>query len=433
MKRYAWNFLKNWKNSNDRKPLILWGARQVGKTWLMKEFGKEEYKDTLYINFDTTPIFCDYFKDDISPDTIIKSLEIHFHKKIDPENTLIIFDEIQECQRAKDTLKYFNELAPQYNIISAGSFLGVSTGKFPVGQVDNLTLYPMSFYEFLEANGEEQLLSAIKEKKYTIINNFTDRLKTKLKEYYYIGGMPEVVNNYIKDKDLEKVRETQNQILQEYRNDFSKHISTKDIAKVRMLWDSIPVHLAREKKKFIYKDIKVGGRASEFENALNWLINTGLVYKISKIFTPNIPLARNEEKDIFKLFMLDTGLLCAKANIDISSFYLENKNIFSDFCGAITEQYVCQELKSQGFHDVFYWGNKDGKSEVDFLIQNKSDIIPIEAKSETNTKAKSLKVYVETYKPNIIVKTSMNMLGIEDNKYSIPLYLIESLKNIVEG
>ena len=433
MKRYAWTLLKNWKNSEARKPLILWGARQVGKTWLMKEFGKEEYKDTLYINFDSNPKFCDYFKNDISPDTIIKSLEIHFNKKIDAQNTLIIFDEIQECQRAKDALKYFNELAPQYNIISAGSFLGVATGKFPVGQVDNLTLYPMSFYEFLEAIGEDQLLSAIKEKDYTIINNFADRLKTRLKEYYYVGGMPEAVNNYVKEKDLSTVREIQNQILQEYRNDFSKHILAKDISKVQMIWDSIPSHLAREKKKFIYKDIKVGGRAAEFENAMTWLINTGLVYKVSKIFKPQIPLARGEEREIFKLFMLDTGLLCAKANIDISSFYLSDKNIFSDFCGAITEQYVCQELKSQGFHDVFYWGNKEGKSEVDFLIQNKSDVIPIEVKSETNTKAQSLKVYVEMYKPNTVIKTSMNMFRIENRNYFIPLYLMESLKNIVEG
>ena len=424
--------LKEWKNSPYRKPLIFYGARQVGKTWLLKEFGQQEYKQTVYLNFDDDESLKDYFKKDIDPIRIISALESHFNVKIIPGETLVIFDELQECQRAKDSLKYFNEDAPQYHIASAGSFLGVARGKFPVGQVNSLTLFPMSFYEFLEAVGRENLLKAINELDISLLESLSGLLTDLLKTYYYVGGMPAAVKCYAETQDLKRVRETQIEILQNYKNDFSKHISSHDIPKVRMLWDSIPVHLAREKKKFIYKDVKSGGRASEFENALDWLANTGLVYKVHRTLTPNLPLARDQEREAFKLFMLDTGLLGAKINIDLSAFYLADPKIFHDFHGAITEQYVCQELKTSSGNPLFYWGREKGNAEIDFIMQYKNEIIPIEVKSEKHTQSKSLKVYMEEYNPKIAVRTSLKNIGKNKALCSVPLYMIGSLFDILE-
>ena len=392
MKRNIIKSLIAWKNSKLRKPLILYGARQVGKTWLLKEFGKKEYKQTIYLNFDEDLRLSDYFQQDLDTERIIGALEGHFNAKITPSSTLLIFDEIQECQRAKDSLKYFKENAPQYHIAAAGSFLGVASGKFPVGQVDSFTLYPMSFYEFLKAAGHEILLENINELN-PVLENMHGLLTDMLKTYFYVGGMPEVVYVFTQTKDLAKVRETQNGILEDYKKDFSKHITPNDIPKVRMLWDSIPSHLAREKKKFIYKDIKSGGRASEFENALDWLVNTGLVYKIKRTLSPKLPLARDQVREAFKLFMLDTGLLCAKTNVDISLFYIAEPRIFDDFHGALTEQYVCQELKCSTANPIFYWGRDKGDAEIDFIMQHKNEVVPIEVKSGKNTQAKSLSVY----------------------------------------
>ena len=431
MKRYALEFLKEWKNSAHRKPLILYGARQVGKTWLMKEFGNTEYKNVIYLDFDENKKLGDYFDQDLDTGRIIRAIESFSNKEITPEDTLLIFDELQECQRAKDSLKYFNENAPQYHIIAAGSFLGVATGKFPVGKVGRLTLYPMSFYEFLEATGREKLLETIKNRDRPLLENLSTLLIDMLKTYFYVGGMPEAVNIYAQSKNLSKVREVQKEILKNYKSDFSKHINPHEISKVRMLWDSIPVHLAREKKKFIYRDVKTGGRASEFENALDWLLNTGLVYKISRALSPRLPLARNQEREAFKLFMLDTGLLCAKTNVDVTAFYEAEAKIFDDFHGAITEQYVCQELKSTYENPLFYWGREKGAAEIDFIMQYKNDIIPIEVKSEKFTQSKSLKVYMAEYNPKIAVRTSLKNMGNSNSLYSIPLYMIASLADIL--
>lgn len=433
MKRYALEALKNWKNKPNRKPMVLWGARQVGKTWLMQEFGETEFAQTIYANFDTEPALCDYFQGSLDPHRIIKALEGHFGKDITPNNTLIILDELQECQRAKDALKYFTEQAPEYHVIAAGSFLGVSEGKFPVGKVDSLTVYPMTFYEFLEATGRERLLSVILERDVEQLDTMKALLSDMLKTYFYVGGMPAVVRTFVESNgDLKAVREEQKEILAAYRNDFSKHINKTDIPKVRMLWDSIPYHLAREKKKFIYKEVKSGGRAAEFENALNWLINTGLVYKVSRTLTPRLPLQRDQERESFKLFMHDVGLLCAHSNVDISSFYLPEPRIFDDYAGAITEQYVCQELKSTTDTPLFYWGRDKGNAELDFLIQYKSHIVPIEAKSDINTKAKSLRVYIQEYQPKIAVKTSLRMFRYDAPLLSIPLYMLESMYGVFE-
>jgi len=435
MKRNIIKKLVAWKNSGLRRPMILYGARQTGKTWLLKEFGKLEYKQTVYLNFDEDSELGAYFGQNLNTERIIAALESHFEVKITPEDTLLIFDEIQECQRAKDSLKYFSENAPQYHIAAAGSFLGVASGKFPVGQVDSFTLYPMSFYEFLEATGHSLLLENINELN-PALEDMHNLLTDMLKTYLYVGGMPAAVKVFAQTKDLASVRETQNMILTDYKNDFSKHIAPSDIPKVRMLWDSIPAHLAREKKKFIYKDIKTSGRSSEFENAMDWLVNTGLVYKIQRTLNPKLPLSRDQDREAFKLFMLDVGLLCAKTNIDLSSFYISEPKIFADFHGALTEQYVCQELKCSTSNPVFYWGRDRGAAEIDFITQYKNEVVPIEVKSGKNTQAKSLKVYMGEYKPKIAVRTSLCNIaksGAADVLREIPLYVIGSFERMVGG
>jgi len=428
MKRFVYADLLKWKTSPERKPLILYGARQVGKTWLLKEFGKAEYKSVFYINFDTNREFHQYFGDNISPDVITKSLESHFREKIVPADTLLIFDEIQECQRAKDSLKYFNELTPEYNIAAAGSFLGIAGGKFPVGQVDELTLYPLSFYEFLEAAGNEGLLDILRGPNAALLKNMHGLFTSKLKEYFYTGGMPEAVKAFIGTGDLNAVREKQEIILNNYKGDFSRHIKGVDIPKVRMLWDSIPIHLSKEKKKFVYKEIKTGGRASEFENAMDWLVNTGLVYRVAKTTGQKLPLAAYADRDSFKLYMLDVGLLSAKSGLDIKTFYEPNAETFREFKGALTEQYVMQELKTLGRLPIYYWSNATGKAEVDFIVQYGNDIIPIEVKSDVNKKSYSLNVYMEAYSPIKAIRTSLNHFGIHGGLYSLPLYMIGGIK-----
>ena len=428
MKRFAYSDLLKWKNSPRRKPLILYGARQSGKTWLLKTFGENEYKSVIYLNFDTNRKLHQYFGDDIMPATIIVSLESHFGEKISPTDTLLIFDEIQECQRAKDALKYFCEEAPQYNIAAAGSFLGIAGGKFPVGKVDEIILYPLSFYEFLIATDQERLVNILYDRDAKLIKNTHELLKDKLKEYFYVGGMPESVKTFADTKDLQAVREVQETILDNYKADFSKHIKGVDIPKVSMLWDSIPAHLAKEKKKFIYKEVKTGGRASEFENALDWLVNTGLVYKIAKTCEPKLPLVSYAERESFKLYMLDVGLLSAKSGLEIKTFYQSDHEVFKEFKGAITEQYVAQELKTLGRLPIFYWGSATGKAEVDFILQYDNGIVPVEVKSDLNKKTYSLNVYMETYKPKKAIRTSLNHFGVNEGLYSIPLYMMESLR-----
>ncbi|MDR0447593.1 MAG: ATP-binding protein [Treponema sp.] len=438
MKRIAYYELLKWKNSPKRRPLVLYGARQVGKTWLLKAFGQTEYKSVLYLNFDSNRKLHHYFGEDISPGTIIASLENHFTRKISPADTLLIFDEIQECPRAKDALKYFNEDAPQYNIAAAGSFLGIAEGKFPVGQIDKITLYPLSFYEFLAALGQDDLVDILQNCKIRLIKSMHDLLRGRLKEYFYTGGMPEAVKTYALGSSLQALREVQETILDNYKGDFSRHIKGVHIPKVRMLWDSIPIHLSKEKKKFIYREVKTGGRASEFENALDWLVNTGLVYRIAKSSEAKLPLAAYAEREAFKLYMLDVGLLSAKSALDIKSFYQSDHTVFKEFRGAITEQYVMQELKAQGIAPIFYWGSSTGKAEVDFIFQYGGGIVPIEVKSDINKKSYSLGVYRETYKPGKAIRTSLNHFGAgvgagggSGGLYSVPLYMLGSLKEVL--
>ena len=424
--------LKNWKNSPNRRPLLVFGARQVGKTWLVREFAATHYADIVELNFFTNASLKDIFNVDISPKRIIRQLEALFGRTIDPEKTLLFFDEIQESQRAMDCLKAFNDMAPEYNIIAAGSFLGVMLGRRPAGQTDHITLFPMSFYEFLEACGHEQLVNTIHERDEKTLQGLSFALTDLLKQYYYVGGMPAAVLEYISSGDLHKVRDIQNNLLVDYKGGFSKHIGLHDIPKVGMLWDSIPVHLAKEKKKFVYKEIKTGARAAEFENAMQWLVDTGLVYKINRVENPQIPIVANQSFGIFKLYMFDIGLFGAKSNISPRDIFDPNLDISRFFNGALAEQLVCQELQSSKAGPLFYWGREKSQAELDFIVQANGEVIPLEVKSAHNTKAKSLHVYMNEYKPTYAVRTSLKNYGIAGNVYSIPLYMISDLTAILQ-
>ena len=433
MKRTAYHDLLAWKNHSARRPLLLMGARQVGKTWLMQEFGKAEYNNVVYVNFENTPLIRAQFDYDLKPDRLITMLSAEYNVPILPTETLIIFDEIQECNRALNSLKYFEETAPQYHIIAAGSFLGVAMHPgftFPVGKVDRLTLYPLSFYEFLDAIGEGRMLAAAKSLDKSLIQGLAPKFIELMRLFFYIGGMPRSVLAYIQQNDLNEARRIQNEILADYRSDFTKHITPPNIPKVGMIWDSIPVHLSREKKRVVYKEIKKGGRASAFEDAMQWLVDTGLVYKTSRVTLPEMPLAVHAEKDHFKLYMLDIGLLGAKAEIELKYFLNPDSSVVSNYNGALTEQFIMQELKSAGF-SPYYWGRDKGAAELDFILQCHGEVIPLEVKAGIRKRSKSLDVYRELYLPALSVRATLKNLGVASGLYSIPLYLIASLRDIV--
>jgi len=435
MKRKLKSELLNWKASPRRKPLILYGARQVGKTWLLKEFAANEYRDSIYVNFDTNREVHKYFADNISPGSIIAGLETHFGKKIIPGETLIILDEIQENQRAKDSLKYFSEDAPEYHVAAAGSFLGVAHGKFPVGQVDELTLRPLSFFEFIEAKGQFILLENIEKLVSRLDGSLAGAVsitaEQTMKEYMYTGGMPEAVVAYIQSGNLHETREVQKKILNNYKNDFIKHIKGTDIPKVRMLWESIPLHLSKEKKKFMYKEIRIGARAAAYENALDWLVNTGLVYKVDRVNDAKLPLTAFADRGAFKIYMLDIGLLSAAVGLDMRTFYEPDPLVFKEFKGAITEQFALQELKTHPALPIYYWGRDEGKSEVDFVVQWQNEVVPIEVKSGIHKRSKSLDIYRELYNPKHAVRTTLNNFGFTGGFYSIPLYMIANFAEII--
>jgi len=433
MKRHALIQLVNWKNTKAHKPLIVQGARQVGKTWLMQEFGKTQYKQVAYINFDE-PKNCEIFDEDYDISRIVMLIEIETGIKINPQNTLIILDEIQECPRALTSLKYFNENAPQYDIVAAGSLLGVACHEgtgFPVGKVSFLNLYPLSFEEFLTAMNEDRFVELLQKKDYKTIKHFNNKYENLLKQYCYIGGMPAVVKNYIENKDFKIVRELQKEILASYENDFTKHIPANTVAKIRLLWKSIPAQLSKENKKFIYGAAKEGGRARDFETALSWLIDSGLVYRINKIKKPDLPIIAYEDFSAFKLFVLDVGLLGAMTNLDVKTL-LEESRIFEEFKGAIAEQYVLQQFKTIENLPIFYWSNETNRAEVDFIIQLESNVVPVEVKAAKNLQAKSLKSYMEKFTPKIAIRTSMADYKQTYNLYDIPLYAIEEVGKVIE-
>lgn len=429
MQRYALKHLINWKNKKNHKPLVIQGARQVGKTWLMQEFGKKYYEQVAYINFDVDVKSREIFDVDYDTERLIMDIGLATKTKINAENTLIIFDEIQECPRALTSLKYFRENAPQYDIIVAGSLLGVACHEgtgFPVGKVSFMNLFPLSFEEFLLAMGEGRFVELLNKKDFKTIKLFNNKYEKLLKQYCYVGGMPEIVQDFVENKDFESVRNLQKEILSAYEEDFTKHIPTNTVAKIRLLWKSIPAQLSKENKKFIYGAAKEGARARDFEAALSWLINSGLVYRVNKITKPDLPITAYEDFNSFKLFVLDVGLLGAMTDLQADTI-IDGNRIFEEFKGAIAEQYVLQQFKTIKDLPVFYWSNETSRAEIDFVIQIKSDVVPVEVKAERNLQAKSLKVYMEKFKPNYAIRTSMADYKKTDNLIDLPLYGIENI------
>ncbi len=416
--------LVQWKNNPLRKPIIIQGARQVGKTWIRKEFGKLHFENVVYVNFESSIRLQQIFIDDFSISRLLSIFEIESGKKIDAHNTLIILDEIQEAEKGLTALKYFHENAPEYFVMAAGSLLGVSLQKnntFPVGKVDILNLSPMSFEEFLINNNEEQIVNALLNRDWAIIDPFHEKLTHYLRLYYFIGGMPEAVQTYLQTQNFAQARKIQSDILIGYENDFAKYAPIEIVPKIRMVWQSILGQLSKENKKFIYGQLKKGARAKEFETAINWLVNAGLILKSMRVSKPTIPLRSYADHDVFKLYLLDVGLINAMANI--SEQILLNKNqILVEFKGALTEQFVAQELFIK--HDLHYWTADNGTAELDFIVQINQDIIPIEVKAEENLKAKSLRVFEEKFKTQTATRFSMSKYRKEDWLVNMPLYSI---------
>ena len=432
MYRIAIEKLLKWKQSKRRKPLIIEGARQVGKTWLMKEFGRQAYEDTVYINFDSNSRMAELFAPDLDTERLIMGLELYAGRKIDPEKALLIFDEVQEVPRALTALKYFYENAPQYNIVCAGSLLGIALHQgtsFPVGKVDFLKLYPLSFNEFLRAIGEERFAELLDKRDFQMITSFRQTYIDALKQYYFVGGMPEAVQSFAENKDFNEVREIQRKILAAYEQDFSKHVPNEIVPRLRMLWNSIPSQLAKENKKFIYGLVREGARAKEYETAIMWLCDCGLVHKVSRVNTAGIPLRAYEDLKAFKLFLADVGLLGCMAGLRQRTL-LDGNALFVEFKGALTEQYVCQQLKTIENLDVYYYTNDRGSCEVDFVVDTGERIVPVEVKAEINLKAKSLKTYREKFSPEVAVRTSMADYKKEDWLVNLPLYAIDQIARI---
>lgn len=434
MYREVMKQLELWKRGVNRKPLVLRGARQVGKTWIMKEFGKQYYEKCAYISMDENERMKEVFREAFDIDRIIEMLEIEVGFKIEPEKTLIIFDEVQEIPRALKSLKYFQENAPQFHIIAAGSLLGIALHEgtsFPVGKVDFCNLYPLTFREFLLAFGEEKLIEVLDRNDADIMQAFKTKYTDYLKYYYYVGGMPEAVSDFITNRDLKRVREIQNRLLYAYENDLSKHAPKEIVTRIRMLWNSIPTQLAKENKKFIYGLIREGARAREYEIAITWLMDVGLVYRIGRVKKPDFPLRAYQDFSAFKLFIVDVGLLGAMSRLNARTI-LEGNSLFEEFKGALTEQYVLQQLIVNPGNDIFYWSAENATSELDFLIQTDDDIVPLEVKAEENLQAKSLRVFVKKYGITDAVRVSMSGFREQDWLINFPLYNIGNLNRYLE-
>lgn len=423
MERTIMSQLLKWKSKRNRKPLIIRGARQVGKTWIMKEFGKLYFENTVYINFDNNEHMKNVFEMDYDIKRIVSALQIETGKKINSENTLLIFDEIQEVPKALSALKYFCENAPEYAIVAAGSLLGVALHEgtsFPVGKVDFINLYPLSYKEFVMANGEQQLAELLEQGDYGMINSFSSKYEDLLRKYYYVGGMPEVVQTYLDTDDFNEVRNVQNDLLIYYSNDFSKHAPKSVVPRIQMVWNSIPMQLAKENKKFLYGSVREGARAKDFEMAIQWLLDCGLIHKCQRIKKPGIPLVSYMDMPSFKMYFIDVGLLSAMTKMDVRVL-LEKNRVFEEFKGALTEQFVAQELKVYG-EELYYYSAETSSGEVDFLLQQGMEILPIEVKAEENLQAKSLKCFCEKYKVKRGIRTSMSNYREQDWMVNVPLY-----------
>ena len=431
MKRLAIKDLYKWKENKRHKPLIIKGARQVGKTWLIKEFAKEAYEKSVYINFEEDEMLQNVFLKDFDTKRIITTISLAKDIDIDSE-TLLIFDEIQAAPRGITSLKYFCENAPEYDIICAGSLLRIAmhnNDSFPVGKVNFIDVSPMNFEEFLLAVAGKKYVDLIKSSDWELIHTIKDKLISWLKTYYVVGGMPEVVDTYCKTNDFSDVRTVQDDILETYSNDFSKHAPINEVPRIRMVWNSILGQLAKENRKFLYGMLKDGGRAKEFELAIEWLIDAGLVSKVNRTKSGEFPLNAYEDFSAFKLYMLDIGLMCAMSKIS-ANVIINGNELFSTFKGALTEQYVYQQLKPSA-DSIFYWSAENSRGELDFIMQSDNKILPIEVKAEENLKAKSLKFFVDKFKGLHGIRISMADYRRQDWLTNIPLYTL-SMHNISE-
>lgn len=429
MYRQAIEKLVEWKNSSRRKPLIIEGARQVGKTWLVKEFASKYYSNFIYVNFEDDETLRSLFKIDYHIERIIEDLEAAKHTKIDPESTLIFLDEIQEAEKGITVLKYFNENAPQFHVIAAGSLLGVLLHQkvsFPVGKVQFLKLYPLNYIEFLYALGEERLADLIKDRKWESVKLFSERFIRYLKQYMYVGGMPEAVKNFVKTKDWRLVREIQSEILQSYESDFSKHIPADLVPRIHQVWYSLPAQLAKENKKFIYGVIRQGARAKEYELAIQWLIDSGLVHKVCNVSAPRLPLAGYMEQSIFKIYCNDVGLLACMSELE-SKTIIEGNELFSEFKGALTEQYVFQQMLQE--FKLYYWSKPNSQQEIDFLIQKEGMVMPVEVKAGDSLQAKSMKQFIKENNSQRAYRLSLANYREEEHITNIPLYCVSTLKD----
>ena len=426
MKRILLEQLKKWKNSSSRKPLIVRGARQVGKTWLMKEFAKTEYENYIYVNFEFDEELKTLFDSDLHPERILFQLKTFTGIEAKPEKTLIIFDEIQEAKRGLTSLKYFCENAPEYHIVTAGSLLGITLHQqvsFPVGKVDFLDLHPLNFYEFLCAIGQERFAELLKVNDFQTVTIFKSKYIEWLRQYYYVGGMPAAVASFAEEKDFVEVRKIQKKILDAYESDFSKHAPAEIVPRIRLVWNSILPQLSKENRKFIYAKIQQGARAREFELAMAWLLDCGLIKQVYRVTKPNLPLKAYIDFSAFKLFMVDVGLMVAMANLD-AKVLLNGSTIFEEFKGALTEQFVFQQLTQNENLVITYWASENSKAEIDLLLQFSNEIIPVEVKAAENLQAKSLKAFCEKHNPKTAIRSSLSDYRQENWMTNVPIYII---------
>lgn len=434
MDRFALEKLKQWKEKKNRKPLIIRGARQVGKTWLMKEFGRTCFKKMAYVNFDSNTRMRQVFEGDINIERLILAISAETGVSIDSRDTLLIFDEVQEVPKALTALKYFCEEASEYAIVAAGSLLGVAMHKgtsFPVGKVDFMDLYPLSFREFLCALGEMRFVEILDSSDTDMVTMFKSKYIDRLREYYFVGGMPEVVQSYLDSKDFNQVREIQKNLLNYYQQDFSKHAEATLVSRLNLVWNSIPMQLAKENKKYIYGQVREGARAKDFELAIQWLMDCGLIHKVQRIKKPGLPLKAYLDLDAFKIYLLDIGLLMAMVDLD-ARVIIDGNRIFTEFKGALTEQYVLQQLIADLGIEAYYYSTEKSSGEIDFLLQGKSSILPLEVKAEENLRAKSLKAFCEKYHPACAVRTSMSDYREQEWMTNIPLYNICRIKKYLD-
>lgn len=425
MERSIYSNLKKWKESPTRKPLILQGARQVGKTYILKEFGAREYSEVVYINCDDNNDMQNMFVD-YDVDRIIRSMSAISGVSIKPSTTLLILDEIQEVERGLASLKYFCEKAPEYHVAVAGSLLGITLYEgtsFPVGKVDMLYMYPMDFEEFLLAMGKEQLVELLRNNSWAALTPLRGMLTELLRQYYFVGGMPEAVKTYVERGDIWEVRSIHSKIIDAYRNDMSKHVPKQQVQRINMVWNSIPSQLARDNKKFIYGALRKGARANDFEIAIQWLVDSGLVHKVHRISKPVVPLKFYEDMASFKLFLLDCGLLGALSETPPEQILIGD-NVFEEYKGAFTENYVLQQLKSLPRTFVYYYSNDNSTLEIDFVVQHEAHVIPIEVKAEENLRAKSLRQFVTDNSGLHGVRFSMSDYREQDWLTNVPLWAV---------